>query len=216
MKPLHIWSFGAAATAAIAAGLFMSAATPAVSGAPQYDAAGRLVFPADYRDWMFLSSSLDMSYVENQPPPGVHIFNNVYVQREAYAAFLKKGAWPDKTMLLTEHRIGATNISILKHGQIQTPGILAYEAHVKDARFKGGWAFFGFGGDKKSAREIPHDAACYSCHLQHGAADTTFVQFYPTLLPVATALNTLSKSYLSETAAAKDNSEEKSGNSTYR
>jgi hypothetical protein len=196
--------FGLAALAAI--GLVMSAAAvPPGGGQPQYDSAGRLGFPADYRDWVFLSASLDMSYVEDQPPPGVHVFSNVFVPKEAYAAFLANGVWPDKTILLTEHRAGATNLSILKHGQIQTDNVIAYEAHVKDTHFKGGWAFFGFGGDRKSAGEIPHDAACYSCHEQHAAADTTFVQFYPTLLPVATAHKTLNPSYVAETAALKGN-----------
>ncbi|MGD0193137.1 MAG: cytochrome P460 family protein [Rhizomicrobium sp.] len=198
MRPLH--TFGLAAVAA--AGLVIGAAAGfAGDGAPHYDTTGRLLFPAEYRDWVFLSSSLDMSYTDDQPPPGVHMFSNVFVPREAYASFLKNGVWPDKTILLTEHRLGATNLSILKHGQIQTTNVLAYEAHVKDSRFKGNWAFFGFGSDAKSAGEIPHDAACYSCHEQHAAADTTFVQFYPTLLPVAMALKTLNPSYLTETAA---------------
>jgi hypothetical protein len=201
MRSLHIFTLAAVAVV----GLFMSAAAePASDGAPQYDAAGRLVFPADYRDWMFLSSSLDMSYVEDQPPPGAHLFNNVFVPREAYLSFLKNGVWPDKTILLTEHRLGATNLSILKHGEIQT-NIVAFEAHVKDARFKGNWAFFGFGVGQTTAGEIPHNTDCYSCHAQHAAADTTFVQFYPTLLPVATALKTLNPSYLSETAVPKNN-----------
>lgn len=204
MRPLYFFSLAAPAAAAI--GLVMSAAAmPAGNGAPQYDVAGRLVFPADYRDWVFLTSSLDMSYVDDSPAAGVHIFSNVFVPRESYSSFLKNGIWPDKTVLLTEHRVGATNLSILKHGQIQTTNIVAFEVHVKDTRFKGSWAFFGFGGDRKSAGEIPHDSACYSCHQQHAAADTTFVQFYPTLLPVATALKTLSPSYLSETATPKSN-----------
>ena len=40
-------------------------------------------------------------------------------------------------------------------------------------------------------------------HQQHAAADTTFVQFYPTLLPVATKLGTLNPSYVAETAKSK-------------
>jgi len=202
MTPAHMFGLTAAAATI---GLFIGAAALAAGdGAPQYDAAGRLDFPADYRDWVFLSSSLDMSYDENLPPPGVHVFNNVFVPREAYAAFLKNGIWPDKTVLLTEHRLGATNLSILKHGEIQT-NIIGYEAHVKDSRFKGNWAFFAYVGEPKPAREIPHDNDCYSCHEQHAAADTTFVQFYPTLLPVATALKTLNPSYVSETASPKNN-----------
>ena len=75
---------------------------------------------------------------------------------------------------------------------------MGVEAHVKDtARFKGGWAFFPLGetGEKPGA-QISYAAACYACHEKHGAVDTTFVQFYPTLLPTATALKTLSASYL--------------------
>jgi hypothetical protein len=45
---------------------------------------------------------------------------------------------------------------------------------------------------------IPATASCYSCHEQHGAVDTTFVQFYPTLLPIAIEKHTLSPSYLKE------------------
>jgi|SRR5215469_10574891 len=216
MRNLHI--LGLATVAAVAIGTSTLAMdVPAASGAPQYDKDGKLLFPADYRQWQFVSSSIDMSYVENAPPPGVHLFNNVFVPREAYESFLKHGVWPDKTLLLTEHRIGATNLSILKHGQIQTANIIGLEAHVKDKRFQGGWAFFSFVGEMKAAREIPHNNDCYSCHLTHAAADTTFVQFYPTLLPVATSLRTLSKTYLAETTGtARAQSPSGTAKDTYR
>jgi hypothetical protein len=42
---------------------------------------------------------------------------------------------------------------------------------------------------------IPLAADCYSCHAAHAAVDTTFVQFYPTLLPIATRKGTLSTAY---------------------
>jgi acyl carrier protein phosphodiesterase len=48
----------------------------------------------------------------------------------------------------------------------------------------------------------PTAASCYSCHAQHGAVDTTFVQFYPTLLPIAKAKGTLSAEYQKEAAPA--------------
>jgi hypothetical protein len=167
--------------------------------APQYDASGKLIFPADYRDWIFLSSGLDMSYSDGPAAGDPHVFNNVFVPRAAYESFLKTGTWPDKTVLLIEHRLGGGNVSIAKRGVVQTGDPVGFEAHVKDtARFKGGWAFFGF-GDDKPAEAIPASASCYSCHQQHGAADTTFVQFYPTLLPVATKLGTLNPSYVAET-----------------
>jgi acyl carrier protein phosphodiesterase len=47
---------------------------------------------------------------------------------------------------------------------------------------------------------VPTEAACYSCHTQHAAVDTTFVQFYPTLLEIAKKKGTLSPAYVKETA----------------
>ncbi len=47
---------------------------------------------------------------------------------------------------------------------------------------------------------IPQSADCYSCHTAHGAVDTTFVQFYPTLLPIARSKRTLSVPIQTSTA----------------
>jgi aspartate oxidase len=78
---------------------------------------------------------------------------------------------------------------------------MGLEAHVKDtARFKGGWGFFSFDGTSPADR-IATTASCYACHQTHAAADTTFVQFYPTLLPIATKRGTLSPAYLAESGA---------------
>jgi hypothetical protein len=194
-------AFSLATLALTAAALCIGAAEMPASPS-LYDGNGNLNFPADYREWVFVSSGLDMSYSANAPMGGdTHMFNNVFVQRPAYDAFLKNGVWPDKTVLLLENRGGTTNQSILKHGQIQTQEIMGYEAHVKDTRFKGGWAFFAFDDTSKPATEISHSASCYSCHEAHAAVDTTFVQFYPTLMPVAKNLKTLTAAYLAENPA---------------
>jgi Cytochrome P460 len=79
--------------------------------------------------------------------------------------------------------------------------VMGREVHVKDeARFQGKWAFFGF-DDAATAKQVPKEAACYSCHEQHAAVDTTFVQFYPTLIEIAKKKGTLSVSYLKDEAA---------------
>lgn len=203
MKPHHTINLVLCAVGAIV--LFSGAAGMAAhvqDEAPQYDAMNRLILPADYRDWVFLSSGLDMSYSENQPMDGSHMFNNVFVPRAPYETFKKTGHWPDKTVLVLENRGGVTNRSILKHGQIQTSDIMGLEVHVKDdARFKGGWGFFSY-NSHEPAKQIPTSASCYSCHQAHGAVDTTFVQFYPTLMPIAAKLKSLSKEYLAENTPA--------------
>lgn len=186
---------------ALAGGLVLAAASRAEPPKPavRYTADGKMEFPADYRTWVYLSTGLDMSYVETPDAMETHIFDSVFVNREAYDAFQKTGHWPDHTVMVLEARRGVQKGSINKRGHYQADR-LAAEVHVKDeARFKatGGWAFFGFNGEKP-APMIPANAGCISCHEAHGAVDTTFVQFYPTLLPLAEAKKTLSAAYLKE------------------
>jgi hypothetical protein len=171
------------------------APTPAAS----FTADGQMEFPKDYRTWVYLSSGMDMAYVEGGGGQ-MHAFDNVFVDPASYAAFQKTGTWPDKTVLVLEVRGAQEHASINKGGRSQSSR-MAVEVHVKDtARFKGGWGFFGFNGEKP-ATVIPQAAACYACHQDHAAVDTTFVQFYPTLLPVSTAKATLSAAYLAEEKA---------------
>jgi hypothetical protein len=170
---------------------------------PAYTQDGRLLFPAHYREWVFLSSGVDMSYNPKAIATGHTIFDNVFVNPEAYARFLQTGTWPDKTVLVLESRMGMDKGSINQQGHYQGTQVMGVEVHVKDeSRFPGKWAFFDF-DDEVSGTLFPKDAACYSCHADHAAVDTTFVQFYPTLLPIARQKKTLSESYLKEEAAAK-------------
>lgn len=203
MSKTYLFLTLAAATLATSAIAFRETPNPAPAMAPQYDAAGDLVMPADYREWVFLSSGIDMSYNPHAIASADHVFDNVFAPPAAHAAFKRTGVWPDKTVLILENRAGASNGSINRRGQFQTGEVVGLEAHVKDvARFKGGWGFFAF-GDASRASLIPDTATCYSCHQQHAAADTTFVQFYPTLLPVATRLKTLNPLYPAATSAIR-------------
>lgn len=168
---------------------------------PSYTAQGELRLPENYREWIYLSTGFDMSY---NPAMSMdqHMFGNVFVNPEAYQAFLKTGTWPDKTMFVLEARLAESKGSINKAGQFQGTSVMGVEVHIKDeSRFSEKWAFFAF-GDSRTAKMIPSSADCYSCHAQHAAVDTTFVQFYPTLLPIAIAKGTLSSSYLKETTPA--------------
>ena len=151
--------------------------------------AQQLDFPADYREWIHLSTGIDMSYNPSFFRPGHHMFDNVYAEPSAYREFLKTGTWPDKARLVLEVRMGQTEGSINKAGMFQTGEPMGVEVHMKDAALPGGWGFFSF-DDKEPAKMTPPDAECYACHRKDGAVDTTFVQFYPTLLPVARAKGT--------------------------
>jgi len=162
---------------------------------PAYTAEGHLKYPERYREWVYLSSGLDMSYSERADSMGHSMFDNVFAEPSAYREFVRTGTWPDGTQLVLEVRGASEKGSINKHGKFQTDEIMGMEVHVKDVkRFQGGWAFFNF-RDAGAAQMIPTTAECYSCHQQHAAVDTTFVQFYPTLLKLATLKGTLSPGY---------------------
>jgi len=183
--------------------LILSALLPGRSADPgealHFTPKGEMVFPEQYRDWIWLTSGLGMSYdtsTENPDPK----FDNVFVSPAAYKAFVSTGTWPAGTVFILEIRGSRNQGSINKSGHYQGD-LLDIEAHVKKP--DGRWAFYGFGNGTKPAGVIGHDASCYSCHEQHGAVDTTFVQFYPTLLPVARSKGTLSASYIKEAAEKK-------------
>ena len=198
--------FHAALAFAACAALAQSAPTPSTAATttthtPTY-VDGKLQLPADYREWIYVTSGMDMSYRPTSTP-GHHMFDNVFVNPEAYRVFKQTGTWPDKTMMVLESRGARDKGSINQHGLFQDGDVMGVEVHVKDsARFEGGWAFFAF-DDDKPATEIRHSVDCYACHRDHAAVDTTFVQFYPTLLSIAKAANTLSPSYLEEERKAR-------------
>ena len=128
------------------------------------------------------------------------MFDNVFAKPEAYKTFQETGTWPDKTMLVLEVRKAEGKGSINQRGNFQGTAVMGLEVHVKDeARFPGKWAFFGF-DEGKVGKLVPTGAQCYVCHAEHAAVDTTFVQFYPTLLPIATSKGTLSAAYQKESA----------------
>jgi hypothetical protein len=190
----------------VSAGVVMDAQAPgSVAGAkewstaaddgPVYTADGRLRFPGRYREWIFLSSGLDMSYGDRDEPMGHSMFDNVFAEPAAYREFVRTGLWPEGTALVLETRVATEKGSINQHGKFQTGELLGVEVHVKDTkRFEGGWAFFSFRGPEPAQR-VPMSADCYSCHRQHAAVDTTFVQFYPTLMEIAALKGTLSPGY---------------------
>jgi len=176
----------------------------ATTDAPAYAANGDLLPPRDYREWIYLTSGIDMSYSPKaMDMQGQPVFDNVFVNPAAWRSFVATGIWPDKTFMVLEVRGAKTKGSINQRGHFQDTGIMGIEVHVKDeARFPGKWAFFEFDSPDKTGTLVPQGAPCYTCHAAHAAVDTTFVQFYPTLLPVAKAKGTLAAGYLKEEAAA--------------
>ena len=81
-----------------------------------------------------------------------------------------------------------------QQGRTVQKEIAGIEVEVKDTRrftSTKGWGFFEFGAGHEPAVQLDKSQTCYSCHPANGAVEQTFVQFYPTLVPVATTHGTL-------------------------
>jgi Cytochrome P460 len=160
---------------------------------PRFTGDGQLMRPDNYREWIYLSSGLGMTYgpIDSAAAPSSERFDNVFVTPLAYKAFLQTGTWPDKTVFALEVRYSATKGSLNDSGHYQD-GFAGLEIHLKDTgRFPTKWAFFEFGGSQRTSKPFPATSSCQVCHAKNAAVDETFVQFYPTLIPVAKAKGTL-------------------------
>jgi hypothetical protein len=176
------------ATLCVIASAGFAGAGSSDSDHPQFTSNNELVRPSNYRDWMFLSAGYGMNY---SPQAGGHdMFTNVFVPKWAYDAFLQSGKWPDHSIFVVEERGAETKGSINKHGQFQTTDLMGIGVEVKDeSRFPDKWGYFNFDENTKSATANPKQA-CWQCHEDHAAVEHSFVQFYPTLKPVAQKFGT--------------------------
>ena len=154
---------------------------------PHYANGDELVRPEGYREWVFLSSGLRVS--NNESCGEGATFTNVFVTPSAYHQFLTTGRWPDKTVFVEEKRASSNKGTLNKAAHFQTD-LMGISVQVKDvARFPEKWAYFSFDSSTKTAKANPK-AMCWQCHHDHGAVDSTHVQFYPTLRPVAQQFGT--------------------------
>ena len=114
-------------------------------------------------------------------------FHNVYINPEAYEAYIKSGKFPDKTVLVMDvyKAMDREPKGIVSRGYF--PGEQrSIEVAVKNNNRPDGsktdWAYYAFLNPSKAttARAFP-DIACYQCHRKHASDDNVWVQFYPTL-----------------------------------
>jgi hypothetical protein len=162
----------------------------------EFNDKGELMQPAGYREWVFLSSGLGMTYGPSAPAAGTRPrFDNVWVNPSSYRQFKQTGTWPEGTIFILEIRESEQKASINQHGHFQGK-LVAIEANVKDtSRFpQTGWGFFDLAteadGQPKPVKAIAQGNGCQKCHSANGAVDGTFVQFYPELIPIAKKFGT--------------------------
>lgn len=156
---------------------------------PRYDGSGAMIRPDGYRGWVFVGASLGLRYAEDGEPTGDEgpgTFHNVYIQPEAFERYAATGMFPEKTILAMEtYETGTREPQAgLTSGFFEAKWT-GLSAAVKDKeRFPEGWGYVTFqrdGGPMREAAEPFAKQRCYDCHLEHGATDNVFTQFYPIL-----------------------------------
>lgn len=152
---------------------------------PAYDADGRLLLPENYREWIYVGSSLGLSYSEGGG--GMEMFHHTLMEPTAYRYFKATGEFREGTMLLLSLHGQGEGVLPQRRGRFENE-VHGVEMAVKDSgRFERGWAYFGFGGMngvRDRAEAIGSDS-CNDCHSEHAAYDNVFLQFYPSLAEVA-------------------------------
>jgi hypothetical protein len=166
--------------------------------APEYDDEGNLKQPTDYRRWVFVGSNIGLQYKKDLgemtrrekdrqrgTKPGD--FHNVYINPEAYEAFIETGKFPEKTVLVMDvYEANEKDSKNIVSGGFFPGKQLAVEVAVKNSSRPDGqksdWAYYAFPDPSKpSAQGAFKDADCYQCHRQHAGTDNVWVQFYPLL-----------------------------------
>jgi hypothetical protein len=171
------------------------AQTPPVGPAPlstedalrvaRIDSAGKLLKPADLESWVFLGASLGMGYNPgsfNAARPGQ--FQVVLMEPSAYRYFTKHKRYAPGSMFLLSFYDSDQRRSINQNGFVQAD-LTNYEIHLIEPRKSDDrHTFYMFGANATHGDPLPAGNACVRCHVDHGAFDGTFAQFYPTIRPL--------------------------------
>lgn len=144
---------------------------------------GKLQKPQGLENWVFVGTSLGLGYNAAQfkpKPPG--LFQVVQVEPTAFRYFMEHGHFAPGSMMLLSFYGTDTQVSDSGTGYVQS-SLLGREIHLIDPARKAdsGHVFYGFEPNGNEGRPMPPGNDCVRCHLQHGAFEGAFIQFYPVM-----------------------------------
>jgi hypothetical protein len=178
----HKWLARLTVLTAAVAGAAALAVQPGKLDVARLTDDGKLLKPADLDHWVFLGTSLGMGYNPgsfNAARPGQ--FQVALMEPTAYRYFVEHGSYaPGSMFLLSFYDADTQERSINQHGFTQAD-LTNYEIHLIDPDNKEGHGFYMFGPQSTSGDPVGPGSSCVRCHVQHGAFDGTFAQFYPTI-----------------------------------
>lgn len=160
------------------------------------DPSGKLRKPVDLENWVFVGTSLGMGYNAgsfNASRPGQ--FQVVLMEPAAYRYFTKNKRYAPGSMFLLSFYDSQQRRSINQKGFVQAD-LTNYEIHLIEPRTGDArHTFYLFDANATLGTPLPAGNGCVRCHMDHGAFDGTFAQFYPMIRPhiPADALKNASK-----------------------
>ncbi len=169
---------------------------------PRYTSNGNLVRPKDFHGWVFVGSNLGLGYAKEiaantrreAERPQLGEYHNIYLKPADYAAYVRTGRFPDKTVLVMDvYRAAQRDAKGVVTAGSYNGQSLGVEVAVKNNKRPDGsktdWAYYDF-TDRNGDGNFPADKAaeadqdCYACHKTHAGYDNVWVQFYPVIRDV--------------------------------
>lgn len=203
---MHRWTWMLASCAAAAAAgtialhpLTGQAQSPSD---PQYTSNGNLARPKDFHTWVFVGSNLGLGYdkevaantVREAARAQLGEYHNIYLKPDDYAAYVRTGTFPDKTVLVMDvYRAQQRDAKGVVTAGSYNGQSLGIEVAVKNANRPDhkttDWAYYDFadrsgGGNFPADKAAEEDGDCYACHKAHAGFDNVWVQFYPVIRDV--------------------------------
>jgi Cytochrome P460 len=159
---------------------------------PEYDAAGDLLLPKGFHEWVYVGSPLTPNAL-NDGKAGFPEYHNVYIEPGSYEIYKRTNAFPEGTILFKELQLtlppaeNADGSRTEPSGRGYFPGAWnGADVTVKDSkRFaeSHGWGYFNFNHHEPKAptAKVKSRGECAYCHIGSAKKDDVWTQFYPLL-----------------------------------
>ena len=158
---------------------------------PEYDAAGDLLLPKNFNEWVYVGSPLTPNAL-NGGKANFPEFHNVYIEPGSYEIYKKTGKFPEGTIFFKELQLtlpaeNPDGSRTEPSGRGFFPGKLnGADVTVKDTKRyadSGGWGYYNFNHHepKAATAKVKPQSECAFCHIASANKDDFWTQFYPLL-----------------------------------
>jgi len=158
---------------------------------PEYNAAGELLLPKNFHEWVFVGSPLTPNAL-NGGQANFPEYHNVYIEPGSYHIYQKTGVFPEGTIFFKELQL--TKPAENPDGSRTEPSGRGFfpaayngaDVTVKDSKryaSTGGWGYFNFNHHepKAATAKVKDKSECAFCHEASAKKDEVWTQFYPLL-----------------------------------